>query len=156
MRADVRPGNAGDVAALLDLWAAAWSIAMPRIDFDARRPWLTKHLEQLQADGAHLLVAYVRDRPAGFVTVDPRSGTVDQLAVAVEWQGLGVGTQLLEAARGQALLGLRLSVNVDNAGAVAFYRKQGFEVVGEGINGLSGLPVLHMQCSPPQNQPRSL
>ena len=32
---------------LVDLWVAAWTQAMPQIDFEARRPWLTAHLEGL-------------------------------------------------------------------------------------------------------------
>ena len=60
----------------------------------------------------------------GFVTVDPAARYLDQLVVAPEFWGTGVGTALI--ARGQSGMspaGLDLDVNTDNARAIGFYAK---------------------------------
>ena len=44
---EIAPVNAALMPALADLWVAAWTQAMPQIDFEARRPWLKAHLEAL-------------------------------------------------------------------------------------------------------------
>jgi ribosomal protein S18 acetylase RimI-like enzyme len=61
---------------------------------------------------------------------------VPALAVAPAHRGQGVGTELLravlaEAARGPGIRAVALDVAADNAGAVALYRRHGFEVVEE-------------------------
>jgi L-phenylalanine/L-methionine N-acetyltransferase len=57
------------------------------------------------------------------------------MAVAGAWQGRGVGTRLLSALCDHAdrwigALRLELTVYVDNARAIALYRRHGFEVEG--------------------------
>jgi L-phenylalanine/L-methionine N-acetyltransferase len=57
------------------------------------------------------------------------------LAVAQDWQGRGLGTELLRtvlghADRWQALLRVELQVFTDNAHAIALYKKFGFEIEG--------------------------
>ena len=67
---------------LADLWVATWTLAMPAIDFEARR-------------------------------LSPAAITLD--------------------------------VNLDNARAVAFYRREGFVQIGEGANPRSGLKTLKLR-----------
>ena len=59
----------------------------------------------------------------GFVTVDPCTLYLDQLVVAPEYWGSGVGEALDR--RGEAYFagGLDLDVNTDNARAIGFYRE---------------------------------
>lgn len=57
------------------------------------------------------------------------------MAVAAEWQGRGVGTELLRrllehADRWLGALRIELNVYTDNAAAIALYRKHGFEAEG--------------------------
>ena len=139
----IRPARRDDEPELIDLWVEAWQIAMPGIDFDCRRSWLAARLHELEECDVALLVAIQAEKPIGFVTVDPL-GTVDQLVVAVDYQGQGTARALVAAARARVPRGLRLSVNRDNAVALRFYERQGFSVVGEGTNPLSGLPILHL------------
>ena len=77
---------------LADLWVAAWTQAMPQIDFEARRPWLKAHLEGLHQQAYVTRCALEASGAlAGFVTLQPRSGELDQIAVA-PWaarRGLG-------------------------------------------------------------------
>jgi putative acetyltransferase len=77
--------------------------------------------------GLHLnaLPQYVRRRHAAAIGI----------AVAPEAQGQGVGTALMQAMcnyadRWLGLLRLELTVYVDNAPAIALYRKFGFEIEG--------------------------
>ena len=148
MTVTIRPARAEDFSALADLWVGSWQSTMPGIDFAARRPWFLDHMAALQAAGAHVLVAASPDKLLGFVTVDPATQVMDQLAVADVHAGKGVGSQLIEAAKARSPSGLRLSVNTDNPRAISLYRRHGFMVVGEGRNARSGLPIIDMIWQP--------
>jgi putative acetyltransferase len=80
---------------------------------------------------------------AGFVTVDPRNGYLDQIVVAPEAWGTPVSAALIDAARQISPAGLELLVNCDNARAIRFYEKQGFTVSGEEVNA-RGAPLYRM------------
>ena len=119
---------------------AAWQATLPQIDFTARASWLATHLATLQARGVMLLCATdAEDRAFGLVTIDASSGELDQLAVAPHAFGRGVATALLAEAKRLAPGFARLTVNQDNPRAVAFYRREGFRIVGQGANPNSGL-----------------
>ena len=81
------------------LWVAAWKTMGLPIDFGARREWLFGRLAQLAREGAAILVGLDADgRPAGLVTVDPKSGAVDQLCVAPDERGCGLARALIDEA----------------------------------------------------------
>jgi putative acetyltransferase len=84
----------------------------------------------------------------GFVTIDPRTFYLDQIVVAPEHWRSGIGAVLLEEARRISPHGLDLDVNVDNARAIAFYKKHGFTIAGPGKNPVSGKPVHRMSWRP--------
>lgn len=140
----VRSMRAEDLPALLDLWVESWQAAYPSIDFKARRGWADSRFAELQRDGAQILVAEADGRLAGLVTVMPDSGYIDQIAVATWAQRRGVAARLLAAAREVSPVLLELHVNQDNEPAVAFYRREGFEVSGEAANPRSGAPTFRM------------
>ena len=141
----LRAMAADDVAALTDLWVAAWRATGLAVDFEARRDWFGTRLTELAASGADLVVAEDADGAlAGFVTIQPDSGHLDQLCVAPAWQGGGVAALLLGAAKARAPRCVRLEVNADNARARRFYRREGFIETGRGISPASGLPIAHM------------
>jgi putative acetyltransferase len=81
---------------------------------------------------------------AGFVTVDPSTGYLDQIVVAPEAWGSPVAAALVGAAKRIAPRGLDLHVNQDNARAIRFYEKHGFAITGEDANPRSGAPVYKM------------
>jgi putative acetyltransferase len=129
-----------DCASLAGLWVESWREAMPDIDFNARRGWLLDHLRALEAAGAITICAFDgADRLLGFVTFDPVTAYLDQLAVAPEAKGTGAAKLLLDEARRLSPKGLALDVNQDNARAVAFYERQGFAKIAEGVSPRSGL-----------------
>lgn len=145
--------------AVVDLWVEAWTRAMPGIDFEARRDWFASRLADFARDGTRVRVVAgplagqgartLRARtPRGMITVRPRDGYIDQLAVAVAWWGSGTATALIEDARQLSPNGLWLLVNQANHRAVAFYEKAGFRRGEATSNPDSGLPVWRYGWTP--------
>lgn len=147
-RVALRPLAAEDWPATVDMWVAAWREAYPHIDFDARRPWFTEHVEALQGDGAQAIVAVREDAIVGLLIVHPETGDLDQLVVATEAQGSGLAVRLLDEARRLSPSRLQLHVNQDNARAIGFYDKQGFAYAGADVNPRSGAPTFRMVWRP--------
>ena len=84
----------------------------------------------------------------GFVTVDPKTGYLDQIVVAPEAWGSDVASMLMAEAGAFRPAGLDLKVNADNARAIRFYEKHGFVDAGETVNESSGAPVRMMRWRP--------
>jgi putative acetyltransferase len=137
----------GHMAELTDLWVASWARAMPSIDFEARRGWFVDHLVALRDQGHQVWCAFVASNGAmtGFVTLDPETGLIDQLAVAPQMWGQGAAAALLDVVRRAAKGPLLLDVNADNARAIRFYEREGFRRTGEGVNPNSGLRTFRYQ-----------
>lgn len=133
--------------ALVDLWVASWKATVPDIDFDARRPWFLGHLELMRSEGVHVLVASPKAGGplAGFVTIAPATGYLDQLAVSPAFWGRGAAEALMAAARARSASRIVLDVNQDNVRAVAFYRRLGFVITSEGQNPVSKRAVWRME-----------
>jgi putative acetyltransferase len=135
-----------DLPALVDLWVMGWSETGLRIDFDARRGWLTGHLRALRAGGAEIVVGLNGSGcPAGFAAIDLKSGYLDQLCVASAERGSGLARALLDEAKRRAPGVIELDVNEANGRALRFYEREGFSAVGRGLNPRSGLPTLKMR-----------
>jgi len=134
-----------DLAALINLWVVAWSETGLPIDFDARRAWIEERLSALRVDGAIIVVGLQSEEPAGFVTIDPQSGYLDQLCVAPAERGSGLASSLLDEAKRRSPGVVELDVNEANARARRFYEREGFFVVARGVNPRSGLPTLKMR-----------
>ncbi len=135
-----------DLPALIDLWAAAWKAAGIPIDFDARRAWIDERLHALRAGGVEIVVGLdASEMPAGFVTIDPRSGALDQLCVAPAERGSGLALALIDEAKRRSPGVVELEVNEANSRARRFYDREGFAVVGQGVSPHSGLPTLKLR-----------
>jgi GNAT superfamily N-acetyltransferase len=70
-----------------------------------------------------------------------RGALIAQLFIDLEWQGRGVGTLLLDAAKRRAPDGLRLFTYQRNGEARTFYEHRGFAAVRFGVS------------PPPENEP---
>jgi putative acetyltransferase len=141
----LRDYEARDLPAIEAFWVAAWRATGFAIDFSARLPWLRAHLVKLIGEGVAIVVGLDEEgRPAGFVTIDPKTGHLDQLCVAPSLQGGGLARALLEEARRRSPGRIELDVNQDNFRARRFYEREGFEVVRAGESEISGLPVRRM------------
>lgn len=141
-----RPRADGDLSALIDLWVASWRKAMPQIDFEARRTWFRDHLSGLETDGFQTICAFdTQGSLLGFVTVNPQTHDLAQLAVTPEAWGSGVAPWLLAEARRLSPQALVLDVNEDNPRAIRFYEREGFAHIGDGVNAISGLKTRRMR-----------
>jgi putative acetyltransferase len=131
---------------LTDLWIAAWTKAMPAIDFEARRAWFVDQMSELQAHGVRITCAFdeTNGAMAAFITLDPKTGHIDQLAAAPGAWGKGVAAELIADAKSRAPV-LRLEVNQDNPRAIRFYEKQTFHRRAAGMNPTSGLKTWHLE-----------
>ncbi len=142
----LRDFEEADLPALVDLWVAAWRETGFAIDFEARRPWLDQRLRAHHAGGGAIVVGLdPAGQPAGFVTLDPANGYLDQLCVAPPERGSGLASVLLDAAKSLAPGVVELDVNEDNRRARRFYEREGFRAVTQGVSAHSGLPTLRMR-----------
>ena len=145
----LRDFDEADLPALIELWVAAWREAGFAIDFEARRSWLDQRLRSHRADGCAIVVGVdAAGRPAGFVTLDPANGYLDQLCVAPPELGSGLAAALLDAAKRLAPDVVELDVNEDNFRARRFYEREGFQAVTGALSAQSGLPTLRMRWMP--------
>jgi putative acetyltransferase len=141
----LRRYSAADEDAAIALWRRTWAVAYPEIDFDARLAWWRKRWQDEMTPTAAIVVAEAAAGMIGFVTIDPKTGYLDQLVVAPEAWGGGVAGRLMDEAKRIAPGALFLYVNRDNARAVRFYTKHGFTVTENSVNPLSGRPTYLMR-----------
>jgi len=144
----LRPYDAADEDAAIALWLRTWQAAYPQLDFLARLDWWRSRWRHELVPSSAIVIADAAGAVIGFVTVDPVTNYLDQLVVAPERWGFGVGAALMAEAKKLSPAGLELDVNTDNARAVRFYDKQGFSVSGGGVNPISGSPVHRMRWRP--------
>ena len=144
----LRPYAAADEEVVIELWRRSWQHAYPDIEFSARLSWWRERWRKELVPNASITVAERVGVLVGFVTIEPRTGYLDQIVVAPEAWGAGVAEALLEEAKGICPQKIELQVNTDNARAIRFYEKHGFVVTGESRNPLSGRPVFAMRWGP--------
>lgn len=148
MSAALRPYRAGDEEAAIALWQRAWQKAYPEIAFAKRVEWWRARWRDDLVPVASIVIAEREGAMEGFVTIDPNTGYLDQLAVAPECWGSGIARALIDEAKRLAPRGIDLHVNKDNARAIAIYHKAGFAICGEDVNPHSGRPVFRMSWRP--------
>jgi ribosomal protein S18 acetylase RimI-like enzyme len=102
-------------------------------DSEPRPDWVSRFLTR---EGHHLLIAYVDEVPAGFVsgveTIHPDKGTemlLYELGVAEQFRQQGIGRALTRAllaiAGDRGCYGMWVPLELDNDPAVATYRSAG-------------------------------
>lgn len=146
MNSQIRPVRIEERAALFDVWlrsVRATHSFVSAADIQSFMPLVRGYLTA----AAELWVLCDDDGvPAGFMGV--AGSEIESLFLAPEAQRQGLGRRLVDHARrnGQAL---SVSVNEQNAGAVAFYRACGFVTVGRSELDGNGrpYPLLHMWSS---------
>jgi putative acetyltransferase len=144
----LRAYQADDEDASVALWLRTWQATYPDIDFAARLDWWRARWRNELLPVAEVVVAEANGDMIGFVTIDTATGYLDQLVVAPEYWGSGVGLALVTEAKRRSPAGVNLDVNVDNARAKAFYGKCGFAVTGDGKNPITGRPIHRMSWRP--------
>jgi putative acetyltransferase len=146
----LRPYRDDDLEAALALWRRAWDAAFPEIDFSARLAWWRERWTRELVPNNAIRIAERGGQMTGFVVIDPRSGYLDQLVVAPELWGTSIADALIAEAKHLAPGGIVLHVNTENARAIRFYERAGFEHAGEDIdtNPFSGLPIWRYAWKP--------
>ena len=139
----LRPYRVEDEDAAIELWRATWQQAYPLIDFTARLPWWRERWRNELVANATIIVAVQAQALTGFVTIDG-SGYLDQLVVSPDRWGSALAAALVGEAKRLSPGLVTLMVNKDNARAIRFYERNGFEHAGEDVNSTSGRPVLKM------------
>lgn len=139
----VRHSDPADTPALVGIWRRA---VLATHDFLAPEHFdeIGKIIAEAYVPDAQLWVA--QDSEAGPVGFMGLTGShVDSLFVDPDVRGKGIGTMLLAHARAMAGA-LTVDVNEQNAQAVGFYRKMGFEQTGRSELDGDGrpYPLLHM------------
>jgi len=145
---DIRAYRDDDLKAAIALWLRAWQAAMPEIDFSVRLTWWRERWTRELVPNNTIRIAERDGQIAGFVVIDPGSGYLDQIAVAPEDWGTGVAKRLMDEAKRISPARISLEVNQENARAIRFYERAGFERTGEGINPLSGRPTWRYAWKP--------
>lgn len=143
----LRRYRAEDEDAAIELWRLTWQQTYPAIDFTARVPWWRERWRNELVPNAAIVVAEQSEILIGFVTID-RSGYLDQLVVSPDRWGSKLATALVDEAKHLSPGGVTLKVNKDNARAIRFYERNGFEHAGEDVNPTSARPVLRMTWRP--------
>jgi putative acetyltransferase len=150
----LRPYAAADEDVAIELWRRSWQQAYPDIDFSARVSWWRERWRNELVPSASITLAERAGTVAGFVTIDPNTGYLDQIVVAPETWGEKIAEALLAEAKRICPQKIELHVNKDNARAIRFYEKHGFAVTGESRNPLSGRPVFAMRWESDDKRPR--
>jgi putative acetyltransferase len=144
----LRAYTAADEDAAIELWRRTWQEHYPHLDFAARVDWWRERWRTELVPQAKIMIAEMEDVIEGFVTVDPKTGYLDQIVVAPEFWGSNVAAMLLDEAKRISPARIDLLVNKDNARAIAFYEKNGFVFAGDDVNPVSGRPVNRMRWTP--------
>lgn len=131
----VRPTRPGDVTALPAIERAAGERfrEVPALAWlaDGEAISAEQHLEYAERGLSWL--ALVNDRPAGFILAEAHSSSlfIVELSVDLDWQGKGIGRQLIartaDHARALGLASLTLTTFRDVPWNAPFYARLGFE-----------------------------
>jgi putative acetyltransferase len=148
----LRAYRADDEDAAIALWQETWQQAYPLIDFAARVAWWRERWRNEMVPQAAIIVAEQAEALIGFVTIDP-SGYLDQLVVGTRHWGSDLGNMLIAETKRLSPSGITLKVNADNARAIRFYQRNGFEHAGEDVNPASKRLVLRMVWTAQPHRP---
>lgn len=144
----LRSYAAADEDEAIELWRRTWQEAYPHIDFEQRVAWWRERWRKELVPATAITVAQADGIMLGFVTVDQKTGYLDQFVVAPEAWGSDVGKMLADEAKRLSPTRLDLLVNKDNVRAIRFYEKHGFVYSGDDVNPVSGRPVNRMSWRP--------
>jgi putative acetyltransferase len=153
MNTRIRPYTASDADAAIALWQRAWQVAYPQIAFAKRLEWWRGRWQNDLVPIATIVVMEAAGTMIGFVTIDRKTGYLDQIVISPEHWGHGLAHSLIDEAKRLSPSGIDLQVNKDNVRALRLYDRCGFAIAGEDINKYSGAPVYLMRWRPTDHVP---
>ena len=125
MPVTIRPYRDADRAAVARVWCDSWqSTGLPvaRLATEAAN---YERIGRELAAGWEVHLAWDGDRLVGFLALKLETGRLDQLFIAPEAQGTGIGRLLLDLAKTRLPNGLWLRTSADNHRARRFYERNG-------------------------------
>jgi len=144
----IRPAREGDGPGLGDVWLGAWYATFdfpPSHPDDEVRRWLATELLPTRE-------TWVATEPDGRVValLALSDDMIDQLYVAPDRIGTGIGSRLIATAKARRPDGLDLYCFAVNTRASAFYEGHGFSAVarGDGSNNSEGQPDIRYTWRP--------
>ncbi len=121
----------------VQMWRASMEAALGIKDTHS---W-DEQLDYLKSIAAHnqvyLALDEATDQVVGLLAVG--GSELDQLYIHVDYQGLGIGTRLLNLAKELSPGTLQLYTFAVNQPAQRFYEKHGFTIIGRGVEQQSGM-----------------
>jgi ribosomal protein S18 acetylase RimI-like enzyme len=158
----IRPVTPSDLAAVREVLVATWHATYDAVLGKEQVETITTEWHSIEAlerqrgaPGSSFLVAEIDGRVVA--TASARSGpdgriTLSRLYVLPEVQGRGIGRRLLAGSLAifPEAKAVRLEVEPRNVGAITFYERAGFRVVGEGDDcGGCGSRIRHLVMEKP-------
>ena len=130
----LRPAGAADAAAIADVWLRSFDSALPTVrrahSDDEVRGWI----RDVVVPDHDTWVAEVDGAVVGVLVLS--DGWIDQLYLAPDWRGRGIGDRFVAFAQQRQPAGLQLWTFQVNEPACRFYERHGFVAVerttGEG------------------------
>ena len=116
-------------AQLATLWHASWLSSNPVIFPDDTVEQVPRLIDEHMTLGWRVTLAMEEDKLIGFIALKPDQNWLDQLFIAPECQGRGVGAQLLNYAKSQMPEGFKLRTGIENNGARRFYNRFGLKEI---------------------------
>ena len=139
----IRAYDPADRDALLDVWQKSATVAHPFWTPDV----LARERREIAEQFLPVAETYVFEHAGAVVGFISLLGTeVGGIFVAPQWQGRGIGRELMDMAR-TSRDELELDVFEDNAIARAFYDAYGFTTVGNRLDQATGRRVLRMRLT---------
>jgi putative acetyltransferase len=140
----IRPARTNEQDALFRIWDDAVRATHHFLSEEDRAFFSSLVRDQYLPNASFWCAVDEADLPLAFLGMT--GDRIDALFVAPHAHGQGVGRALVTHAR-KIAPGLSLDVNEQNEGAVAFYQRLGFQVIGRAETDDSGrpYPLLHMR-----------
>jgi GNAT superfamily N-acetyltransferase len=125
--ASIRRASDADAGAVADVWLRSFAAALPKVHRahtdEEVRGWVRGHV----VPELDTWVAEAGGEVVGFLALAP--GWIEQLYLAPEWRGRGIGDRLVALAKERQPDGLELWTFQANEPARRFYERHGFAAV---------------------------
>ena len=125
MPVTVRPYRDEDRTAVARLWRDSWRSTGLSVAKLATEVANYERIGRELAAGWQVHLAWDEDRLVGFLALTPATQCLDQLFIAPEAQGTGIGRRLLDLAKERLPNGLWLRTSANNHRARRFYERNG-------------------------------
>ncbi|HAS6309254.1 TPA: N-acetyltransferase [Vibrio vulnificus] len=136
----IRKYNENDMDSVLEIWLNA---SVKAHDFISAEFWESQveNMRNIYIPASETYVYEAESKVVGFYALYENS--LAAIFVSPEFQGKGIGKQLLSHAKAQRAV-LSLSVYKENQASYQFYLSQGFQVVSEQLDEHTGHPEYTM------------